>query len=252
MIILSNIIQCFGMTAILLLNTAFLSSIAVAEELPPAFIKGARILFQGDSITDMNRGRNLDPNHLLGHSYAFIIAAKIGACHPQQKFTFINRGISGNSVTDLAARWKRDTVAEKPDILSVLIGINDVGQALRSGKRIDAAAFQKKYDELLSEARAANPKLKIILCEPFVTPGSNTQSRLEDWQEDVNLLRAAVERLAKKYQAPVVRLQKLYDDAAGRADTAYWVWDGVHPTCAGHQLLADEWLKTVREAWPKP
>lgn len=221
-------------------------SAACAEELPTAFTNGARVLFQGDSITDMNRGRNADPNHILGHSYAFIIAAQIGAHFPEQKLTFINRGISGNTVTDLAARWKKDALGEKPDILSVLIGINDVGRAIRGGKRVDVAAFEKSYDGLLADARSANPNLKIVLCEPFVTKGSATQARLADWQEDVEKLKAAVGRLALKYQAPVVKLQKVFDDAAKRADMSYWVWDGVHPTYAGHQLVAEEWLKCVR------
>ena len=237
---------------LLVLLSVFLATVARAQELPAAFVKGTRILFQGDSITDMNRGRNGDPNHLLGHSYAFLIGAVIGAQFPEQELTFINRGISGNTVSDLAARWKKDTIAEKPDILSVLIGINDVGRAIKAGQRVDAVAFEKSYDGLLAESLAANPKLKIVLCEPFVEPGKSTQTQLEMWQQDVNQLRAAVERLAVRYHAPVVHLQKLFDDAKSRAENAYWVWDGVHPTYSGQQLMADEWLKTVRQAWPKP
>jgi lysophospholipase L1-like esterase len=225
---------------------------APASELPPAFAKGARILFQGDSITDMNRGRNADPNHILGHSYAFLIAAEIGAHFPEQKLEFFNRGVSGNSVSDLAARWKYDTLAIKPDILSVLVGINDIGKAIRANKRVDADLFEKTYDQILADARAANPKLKIILCDPFVVPGKSTSARLNDWQEDVNKLQAAVERLAARYQAPVVHLQKVFDDAQKRAEVSYWIWDGVHPTYAGQQLLAEAWLNSVRQAWPNP
>jgi lysophospholipase L1-like esterase len=223
-----------------------------AAELPSAFTSGARVLFQGDSITDMNRGRNTDPNHILGHSYAFIIGAQIGAHFPEQKLTFVNRGVSGNSVTDLVGRWKKDTLGEKPDILSVLIGINDVGKAFRAGARVDAAAFEKAYDGILADARSANPKLKIVLCEPFVEPGSNTRERWTDWKEDVDKLQSVVGRLAVKYHAPVVRLQKVFDEAGKRAEITYWVWDGVHPTAAGQQLFAEEWLKCVREAWTQP
>src|SRR5437763_1411211 len=83
----------------------------------PAFRANARILFQGDSITDMNRGRTADPNHILGHSYVFVIAAKYGSSYPERKLTFINRGVSGNTVADLAKRWDKDTISLKPDIL---------------------------------------------------------------------------------------------------------------------------------------
>ena len=242
---------CIAATLLLLLTTSAVVRAADAE-LPPAFTKGARILFQGDSITDMGRGRNADPNHLLGHSYAFLIAAEIGAHYPEQNLTFINRGISGNGVSDLAARWNKDTLAEKPDILSVLIGINDVNKAFRVKKHVDAEAFEKTYDHILAEALAANPKLKIVLCEPFVEPCNRTPSLWNDRQEDVKKLQAVVERLAGKYHAPVVHLQKVFDDAQKRADISYWVWDGVHPTYAGQQLIAEEWLKVVRETWPKP
>jgi len=238
--------------ALIMLMGAALAAAAPAPDLPPAFANGARILFQGDSITDMNRGRNGDPNHLLGHSYAFIIGAEIGAHYPEQKLNFLNRGISGNSVTDLAARWKKDTLGEKPDILSVLIGINDIGKAFRVNKRVDVDLFEKTYDQILADARTANPKLKIVLCDPFVASGKGTSGRLNDWQEDVKKLQSVVERLATKYHAPVVHLQKVFDDAMKRADISYWIWDGVHPTYAGQQLLAEAWLKTVREAWPNP
>src|SRR5882724_9727351 len=84
----------------------------------PAFRANTRILFQGDSITDMNRGRTADPNHILGHSYVFIIAARQGAAFPDAKLDFMNRGISGNTVLALEKRWEKDTLDLKPDVLS--------------------------------------------------------------------------------------------------------------------------------------
>jgi lysophospholipase L1-like esterase len=97
-----------------------------AKDLMPAFFDGARILFQGDSITDGNRGRNSDPNHILGHGYQFIIAAKYGDDLANRNLTFINRGLSGNKVSDLARRWQTDTIDLKPDLLSILVGVNDL------------------------------------------------------------------------------------------------------------------------------
>ena len=94
-------------------------------------------MFQGDSITDGNRGRSADPNHILGHGYVFIIAAKYGAAFPEAKLDFMNRGVSGNTVLDLEKRWQKDALDLKPDLLSILIGVNDDRQE-RAARRIRA------------------------------------------------------------------------------------------------------------------
>src|SRR5208283_3317346 len=100
------------------------TTVHAAEEMS-ALPDGSRILFQGDSITDGNRGRNADPNHILGHGYQFIIASEFAGHFPELNLTFVNRGVSGNTVSDLAARWQKDTLDVHPDVLSVLIGVND-------------------------------------------------------------------------------------------------------------------------------
>ena len=223
-----------------------------APELPPVFTQGARIVFQGDSITDMAHHPGADQNHILGHSYVFLIAARMGAHYPGQKLKFINSGVSGNRVQDLAARWQRDTLMQKPDILSVLVGVNDICKESAAHKRVNAAEFEQTYDRILGQAMAANPRLKIVLCEPFIEPGRYNQGHWNEWQEDVRNLQAAVARLGRKYNAPVVPLQRVFDEACKRDGVGYWVWDGVHPTYSGQELIAEEWLKAVREAWPAP
>jgi lysophospholipase L1-like esterase len=210
-------------------------------------------LFQGDSITDMGRGRSADPNHILGHGYAFLIAARYGAAYPQRHLTFINRGISGNKVPDLAARWQRDTLDLKPDVLSILIGVNDVGFAMRNTNRVSAELFETNYDRILTEARAANPALKIVLCEPFILPGKSNQNHWNEWQADIKSLQSVVQRLAAKYHAPVVHFQNIFDQASKRGTPDdYWIWDGVHPTYSGHQLMADEWVRTYDTFYGPP
>jgi lysophospholipase L1-like esterase len=213
--------------------------------------QGARILFQGDSITDGARGRNLaDQNHVMGHGYAFLIAADLGGHHPQLALDFQNRGVSGNTVDDLARRWPADTLALKPDVLSVLVGVNDAGSAWRDKKPFDAAAFERTYDRLLTEVRAANPDVKLVLCEPFIGPAREGAA---DWDVRVAAVaeaREVVARLAAKHRAPLVRFQQLFDDLTKEAPLSYWIWDGVHPTYRGHQRMADEWLRVVRAAWP--
>ncbi len=223
-----------------------------ADGLWPVFPKNTRVLFQGDSITDGNRGRTADPNHILGHGYQFIVASEFAGHFPELNLTFINRGVSGNKVADLAARWQKDTLDVYPDVLSVLIGVNDVNAGMQGANRVSPERFESDYDGILAKARAANPKLKFMLCEPFILPGRASRGRWEDWQADIGKLQKVTEKLAAKYHAPVVHLQKLFDEAAKRAPVAYWVWDGVHPTYAGHQLLADEWVRVYGAFYGSP
>ena len=204
----------------------------------PAFTAGSRILFQGDSITDGNRGRSADPNHILGHGYVFITAARHGAAFPAAKLDFLNRGVSGNTVRDLLKRWSADAIDLKPDILSVMIGVND------SSKRVPLDEYERTYDELLSTARAANPKLKLVLCAPFEKHAGPKAS------DDIIARQSIVAKLASKYGAALVEFQKVFDAAITPETPAdYWIWDRVHPTYRGHQLMADEWERVVRTFW---
>ena len=210
----------------------------------PIFTPGARILFQGDSITDGNRGRNEDPNHILGHGYVFIIAAKYGAAFPDLKLTFINRGTTANTVVDLQKRWKADTLDLNPDILSLLAGANDTYQKLPMDQ------FEKVYDRLLADMRARHPGVKLVLGEPFALPVGDRAKTWATWGENTRQQQAVVARLAQKYGAALVRYQQVFDEAQKHAPAEYWIWDGVHPTYAGHQLMADEWVRTVQQNKP--
>ena len=211
----------------------------------PTFFEGARILFQGDSITDGNRGRNTDPNHILGHGYQALISSRYGADFPESNLTFINRGISGHRVSDLARRWQTDTIELKPDILSILVGIND----LNSG--VSAQQFEQQYDQLLAETIKSLPNVRLVLGEPFGLPVGRKKSNWETHRIQLEERIAIVNKLGQKYHAPVVHYQKMFQNATNQAPAEYWIWDGVHPTYAGHQLMADEWIRTVKDFWPK-
>jgi lysophospholipase L1-like esterase len=213
---------------------------AMAQAVEPiaALTPKSRVLFQGDSITDGNRGRSADPNHILGHGYVFIIAARQGAAFPVAQVNFMNRGVSGNTVRDLQKRWAKDTLELKPDLLSIMIGVND------SSHGVPLDEYEKTYDQLLADARKANPQLKLVLCAPFVKHQGGPVP------EDIVARQKIVAQLAQKYGAALVEFQKIFDQATTEQVSAdYWIWDHVHPTYRGHQLMADEWERVVRAYW---
>ena len=228
---------------LIVLLTCLVGHLPAAEPIE-VFTPGARILFQGDSITDGNRGRSADPNHILGHGYAFIIAAKYGAAFAALDLDFMNRGVSGNTVRELQKRWEKDTLELKPDVLSILIGVNDQGH----GVPLDE--YERTYDELITQARTANPKLKLVLCEPFTLPVGKRKEGYEDWRAGIQARQDVVARLAAKHDAALVHFQAVFDAACKVAPAEHWIWDGVHPTYSGHQLMADEWERAVRAKWP--
>lgn len=223
----------------------------VALAVPAIFTPGATILFQGDSITDGNRGRSTDPNHILGHGYQFSIAARYGALVPERKLTFINRGESCHTVAHLAQRWQRDTLDLKPDVLSILIGINDLGGAINAKNSQGAEQYEQAYDALLASTVAALPKVHLVLAEPFILPVGICAQSVATWSQEVKKYQAVVMRLGAKYKAPVVLYQKMFTEAVKRAPAEYWIWDGIHPTYAGHGLMAEEWLRTVTAFYGK-
>lgn len=203
------------------------------------------VVFQGDSITDGGRcGLGLVAG--LGASYPFLCMAALSAENPGA-YTFYNRGIAGNRVTDLLARWKKDCLNLEPDYLSILIGVNDVGHEINEQNGVDAALFETVYDLLISEALKQNPNLKIVLMDPFVMAGSLTDEHLERFQTEVALRREAVAHLAEKYHLPVIHLQEIFEKACKQAPVSCWIGDGVHPTPAGNALIAEHWIAKFHE-----
>ncbi|MDJ1484796.1 SGNH/GDSL hydrolase family protein [Cytophagaceae bacterium YF14B1] len=230
--------------------TSGLSPISLASEnafrhIPPK--KGLVILFQGDSITDGNRGRNDDPNHIMGHGYAFSIASRVGADFPDKNMLFFNRGISGNTVADLALRWQTDTLDLKPDVLSILIGINDSYAAIGQKPGITIDKFESTYRMLLTQTKEKFPDVIFVLCSPFVLPLKKVKEQWTRWHEDVQARQKVVEKLANEYQAVLVNFQPVFDQAVKRAPLDYWIWDGIHPTVPGHELMAREWIRQVSQ-----
>lgn len=217
----------------------------------PAIARGARVLFQGDSITDGGRWRDSDdPNHVFGQSYAYLLAADLGGRHPAMGWRFVNRGVGGDTVKALAARWDRDVLALRPDLLSILVGANDTASRFDPGIPLPTtvAEYGAIYAQLLARTRAALPNVKLVLCEPFALPGVRNAGHWDAWREDLAQRQTIVRKLAHAHGAAFVPLQDRFDAACRRAPAAYWIWDGVHPTYAGHRLLADGWLRALGAA----
>lgn len=209
---------------------------------------GAVILFQGDSITDGNRGRNTDPNHIMGHGYAFSIASRVGADYPEKRYQFYNRGISGNKVNDLEKRWQAETLDLNLDVLSILVGVNDSSSVVFSREPIiPVEKYEEIYTSLLEQTKAAFPAIIFVLCEPFILKGGRVTENWEAYHSDIVQRQAIVRKLAVKFDAVLVGFQEVFDRACEKATADYWIWDGVHPTVAGHELMAREWLKQVEK-----
>ncbi|ULO06123.1 SGNH/GDSL hydrolase family protein [Paenibacillus sp. 19GGS1-52] len=206
------------------------------------------ILFQGDSITDGNRGRDDDPNHILGHSYAYIIGGKLGNDLAEQRPIFYNRGISGDRISDLYARWNEDAISLKPDMISILIGVNDIWRTMKGEPSGVTDRFERAYRHVLVETSEVMPQTKLILCEPFILNTGAPAEQWEAWEGWIKHYQQVVRQLAEQFHTVFVPLQGALNKAALRTDAAYWLWDGVHPTTAGHDLIAREWLKTVEKS----
>ncbi len=209
------------------------------------FKPNTTILFQGDSITDGGRNREDCPNHGLGHGYVYLIAARLGAEYPEDALTFRNRGCSGDKVTDLATRWEEDTLRLAPDVLSILIGVNGVGANLQRSAGVPHTRYEAVYRELVEKTVQALPDIRLVLCEPFVLPGSATRAKWDTWRAEIDLRRQVVQRLAREFGAVFVPTQQTFETASQTTGPEYWIWDGVHPTPAGHELLARTWLAAV-------
>lgn len=198
----------------------------------------ARVLFQGDSITDCGRSREHDDD--LGTGYAALLAAWISAQYPCRKITFINRGISGHRAKDLLARWQTDCIDLRPTWVSILIGINEVWRRYDCNDPTTPQQFADTYRALLEQTRAIGAR--IVLCEPFVLPVPPDR---EQWREDLYPKISVVRALAREFNTYYVPLDGIFAAASARREPAFWAADGVHPTPAGHALIAQAWLRTL-------
>lgn len=232
------------------LGTAGLASLASAAEQvqapeEPLVEPGNTVLFQGDSITDTGRNKqDPQPNKqaYLGNGYAMLAATELLLGPNGDSFTIHNRGISGNKVPQLDDRWDKDCIELKPDVLSILIGVNDIWHKLNGDYQGTAELYESQYHQLLTRTKQALPNTKIVVCEPFVLKVGAVDDR---WFPMFDGYRAAAKRIGDEFGDAWVPFQSVFDAAIKIAEPKFWLRDGVHPAPAGASLMAHAWLQAV-------
>ena len=208
------------------------------------------ILFQGDSITDAQRLRE-DPDH-LGSGYALIVAGILGYNNPGE-YKFVNRGVSGNKSVDVAARIQEDIIDVAPDYMSLMVGVNDVWHGIDYNWWATPEDLVKSLAEIIEKTRAACPDVKIMLLEPYILPECSTVStpekpdKWETFVKEVSLRQKITREIAEKYDVPFVPLQSKFDEVCSVHGVKPYSEDGVHPTPAGHMLIAKAWIEAFEK-----
>jgi lysophospholipase L1-like esterase len=217
-----------------------------SQERRPLIAPGDTVLFQGDSITDAGRKREAagEANSFaaLGSGYAWLAAAQLIIDRQEDNLKIFNRGISGNKVYQLAERWQADCLGLKPNVLSILIGVNDFWHKHKHNYDGTLEKYEADYHDLLVHTREQLPEVKLVVCEPFVLKAGAVD---ETWFPEFDRYRAAARRVANEADAVFVPFQSLFDQAAHLAPAAHWAADGVHPTVHGAALMAHWWLNAT-------
>lgn len=205
-----------------------------------------KLLFFGDSITDMNRERETKERvHSYGDGYVFLVASKLQFTFPK-KYEIVNCGISGNGIFHLYSRIYGDVWLEKPDVLTILIGVNDIIGGLGNG--VDVCRWGEIYRMLIEDTQKRLPNTKIILCEPFALKGTATNVIADKgFFEILKKYREEIRNISTEYGLPLVLLQEKFEEAAKKYGAEELLFDGIHPDMAGAMLIANEWLKTFEK-----
>ena len=204
------------------------------------------ILFQGDSITDAGRDRNAqNPNTspMMGSGYVIQAAGELLFKYADKNLKIYNKGISGNKVNQLAERWEADCIMIEPNVLSILIGVNDFWHTKTGGYRGTVKTYEDDYRALLKRTLSALPNVKLIIGEPFAVAGIKAVDG--SWFPGFDKYREVAKKMAEEFNAVFIPYHDIFKAAEKRASGVYWTHDGVHATLAGAHLMANAWMKTV-------
>ncbi len=202
-----------------------------------------KILFQGDSITEA--GRSKENDRIIGCGYAMLVTAELECEYPNE-YTCVNRGVGGNRIVDLYARIKSDVINLKPDIISIHVGINDVGYDILHNNGTSPDKYYKIYSMMIEEIKEALPDVKIMIMEPFVLEGHGTAEHIEEFRAGCREMSIRAKKISDTYGLTFVPLQDAFDKACQTAPSTHWVTEGVHPHPAGHGIIKREWLKAFK------
>ncbi len=201
-----------------------------------------KIVFQGDSITDA--GRDFRNFHDMGQGYPKYASEHLKERFPNADLEFINLGISGNRTDQLFDRLYKDAIELEPDVISILIGVNDVWHRF-GGSRIETtdAQIETNYRAILERLRAQT-SAKIVMIEPYVLDCE----RVAHLREGVDRVRAIVRRLAEEFADAFIPLSDLFDEAIKvQPEPLYYSGDGVHPNANGSAFIGKHYAETVSE-----
>jgi lysophospholipase L1-like esterase len=203
---------------------------------------GQTIVFIGDSITDM--GRSEPAYSPFGCGYVHFVGNLLLAKYPQLNLNIINTGISGNTVRDLNTRWEKDCLEHKPDILSVLIGINDLCRQHGEPEKLPMAVYPDEYGstyrQLLSRVKQ-KCNSKLVLIEPFMFCDDKENKIFKDLRTYIWI----VHNLSGEFDAVLVPLQTLIDEQIKQIPPEKWSGDSVHPYIWAHAWIAKRWLEAT-------
>ena len=178
----------------------------------------------------------------LGPGYAWLAAAELLTDRPSDGLKIYNRGVSGNKVFQLAERWQPDCLDLRPDVLSILVGVNDYWHTLTSHYEGTVEIYERDYRALTARTLTALPAVKLIICEPFALHYGTVD---ETWTAAFAPYRAAAKRVAEACHATFIPFQTRFDEAVKYAAPQHWSKDGVHPSVAGSALMAYAWTQAV-------
>ncbi len=219
-----------------------------SQETEDKFNAGDVILFQGDSITDAGRDKKdfadrANNARQLGNGYPFVIGGELLRDYPTKELKIFNRGISGNKVPNLQERWQKDCLDLKPAMLSILIGVNDIWHKMNGRYDGTVDDYRTGFTELVESTRKELPNIRLVICEPFALRCGAVK---DSWFPEFDERRKVAAEVASAAEAIWVPFQEMFDTAiASGTEATVWAADGVHPTMAGHVLMAETWRQCV-------
>lgn len=209
----------------------------------------SKLVMIGDSITDAGRNYNVGEGwqESFGNGYVNLVNALLMSNYPEKKVRVVNKGINGNTIRDLKARWKNDVLDLKPDWVSIMIGVNDAWRyfdcPLVLENRVSEEEYRNTYEEILSSIK---PIVKgIIIMRPYIIE----TNKIDAFRSKVDSFAKISRECAEKYDAVFVDTQKEFDEFSKVHYSAALSLDRVHPNTAGHMILAKSFLNAVKFDW---